>query len=135
MNASELERYYSMPVIMSNTHYHTFKLPEVTEACVGLISENAEHLINFIYQHADRSPYDDAKVRVGLAIKIILKPCEDTEVVLEPTVLEPVMQDLEELIRTADTQTERRIYTDELRYIRDCTIRDDLISLNTTVQQ
>lgn len=119
---------------MSN-YYHTFKLPEVAEACVELISENAEHLINFIYQHADRAPYNNARVRVGLAIKIILKPGEDTEVVLEPTVLEPVMQDLDELIRSAETQTERKIYTDELRYIRDCTIRDDLISLNTTVQQ
>lgn len=118
-----------------STYYHTFKLPEVTEACVELISENAEHLIDFIYQNADRAPYDSAKVRVGLAIKVILKPGEDAEIVLKPHVLEPVMQDLEELIRTAQTQTERKIYTDELRYIRDCTTKDDLISLNTTVQQ
>lgn len=109
---------------------HTFELPEVNEACVQLISENAELLINYIYQHTDREPYNNQVTRVGLVLKTLLRSGNDS-VTINATVIEPVTCDLKELIAGTTDTYERTIYTEELKFLRGCTLLDDLISLNT----
>jgi len=112
---------------------HTFELPEVNEACGQLISENAELLIGFIYQNVDRAPYDSETVRVGLVLKTLLRPGDDN-VRVNAKVIEPVLVDLKTLINGANDSLEKKIYTDELRFLQGCTLLDDLISLNTVVR-
>jgi hypothetical protein len=112
-----------------NEYSHTFELPEVNDACAVLISQNAEHLINYIYQNSDKEPYDNINIRVGLVIKTLLRPGHTVTVNID--VLEQAIQDLGQLIKSAPTQVERNIYTEELKFLNSCTFLDDLISLNT----
>jgi hypothetical protein len=107
-------------------------LAEVNDACALLISENAEVLIDYIYKHTDRAPYDDPKVRVGLVLKTLLRSGNDSATVNSSTI-EPATSDLTELISQADP-VERKVYTDELTFLHRCTLLDDLISLNTSAQ-
>ena len=109
---------------------HTFELPEVNDACALLISENAEVLIEYIYNNTDRAPYDNPVTRVGLVIKTLLRAGNDV-VNVNAAVIEPATKDLHGLIDGAASPVERKIYTDELTFLQRCTLLDDLISLNT----
>jgi hypothetical protein len=109
---------------------HTFELPEVNDACGLLISENAELLIDYIYNHTDRPPYDNPTVRVGLVLKTLLRSGSDTAKVSASSI-EQATADLTELLAHSNNVVERKIYTDELKFLRSCTMLDDLISLNT----
>lgn len=109
---------------------HTFELPEVNNACALLISENAELLITYIYQNTDRAPYDNPVTRVGLVIKTLLRSGNDA-VNINASIIEPATEDLTSLIANSTSPVERKIYTDELTFLRRCTLLDDLISLNT----
>jgi hypothetical protein len=109
---------------------HTFELTEVNDACGLLISENAELLIDFIYKNIHRAPYDDPTVRVGLVLKTLLRSGNDSVKVSAPSI-EPATNDLTGLLTNSSSDIERKIYTDELKFLRSCTILDDLISLNT----
>lgn len=112
------------------SHSHTFELPEVNEACALLISENAEVLIDYIYQNTHRAPYDNPSVRVGLVLKTLLRAGNDATKVSTSTI-EQATSDLTELLAHSNSSVERKIYTDELKFLRSCTMLDDLISLNT----
>lgn len=111
-------------------HSHTFELAEVNDACGLLISENAESLIDFIYQNTDRTPYDNPVIRVGLVLKTLLRSGNDSAKVGAASI-EPATKDLSDLLVNSTSAIERKIYTDELKFLRSCTMLDDLISLNT----
>ena len=111
---------------------HTFELPVVHEATQDLISRNAEHLIKYIYDHKDQIPYNNKTVRVGLVLKTLLKSKDTSIDHISTQVVAPAISDLSELITAAPTTVEKRILTDELKYLEQCTLLDELISLNTT---
>jgi len=112
------------------SYTHSFELPEVNDACALLISENAEVLIDYIYQNTEREPYNNPVVRVGLVIKTLLRSGNDV-VTVNASIIEPATKDLTDLISASSNPVERKIYTDELKFLRRCTLLDDLISLNT----
>lgn len=112
------------------SYSHTFELPEVGDACAVLISRNAEHLINNIYENSTVEPFDNPVVRVGLVLKTLLRTGNESAKV-SADCIESATADLSELISNAETAVERKIYTDELKFLRSCTLLDDLISLNT----
>jgi hypothetical protein len=111
---------------------HTFELPKVNEACTELISRNAEYLINYIYEHTEEEPFTDPRVRVGLVLKTLLRSGNDS-VTVNSSVIEPATKDLSDLANNSSSQVERNIYIEELKFLRSCTLLDDLISLNTAV--
>lgn len=111
---------------------HTFELDRVQRACLDLISQNAEHLIRHIYQHTTEAPYDDPQVRVGLALKTLLKTCDSSDsVIVSRDAIAPVTKDLNDLIKRASTSAERKILLDELMFLERSTELEELISLNT----
>ena len=117
----------------SKEYSHTFELDNVQYACMHLISENAEFLINYIYDSTDREPYNDPVTRVGLVLKTLLKSGGDS-VTVRSDVIEPATEDLQNLITSCDDLVKQKIYADELKFLRSCTLLDDLISLNTVVK-
>jgi hypothetical protein len=118
---------------MSTALTHSFELPEVKEATLKLITDNAEHLINYIYANTTKDPYTKRPVRVGLVIKTLLKTDSHNNPIKSATI-EPAINDLLALI--ADTKDPRviGIYQDELRFLKSCTILDDMITLNTELR-
>lgn len=112
---------------------HTFELESVNNACSQLISDNAQHLIRYIYSHQQDYPYNDPKTRVGLVLKTLLKTGNEVATV-KSDAIEPAIKDLTKLINESPSQSERNVYTDELKFLGSCTILDDLISLNTAPQ-
>lgn len=111
---------------------HTFELPEVNNACSQLISENASLLIDYIYNNTDRAPYNDPIMRVGLVLKTLLRSGNDS-VTVNASTIEPATKDLQVLVNNAQSPIQRSIYMEELKFLRGCTLLDDLISLNTVV--
>ena len=106
---------------------HTFELPEVKEATLKLITDNAPHLINYIYNNRHISPYNNPQVRIGLVMKTLLK----TETNTDSSIIEPAINDLVALISETKDPRIANVYTEELRFLRSCTILDDMITLNT----
>jgi hypothetical protein len=111
---------------------HSFELPEVKEATLKLISDNATHLIKFIYDNQDQEPYNDPLVRVGLAMKTLLKADMESSH-LNSTIVDPVIADLLNMIASCKDSRLVPVYTEELRFLKSCTILDDMITLNTTL--
>ena len=118
----------------SKEYSHTFELDNVQQACAQLISENAEFLINHIYDSTDREPYNDPVTRVGLVLKTLLKSGGES-VTVRSDVIEPATEDLQNLITSCNDLVKQKIYADELKFLRSCTLLDDLISLNTVVKE
>ena len=122
-----------MSGVTNNKEYsHTFELDDVNNASVQLISDNAESLINYIYDNTDKEPYNDPLTRVGLVLKTLLKSGGES-VTVKANVIEPATDDLQNLITGCENLVQQKIYTDELKFLRSCTLLDDLISLNTVV--
>jgi hypothetical protein len=107
---------------------NTFNLAEVNNATDMLIGQNAEYLINYIYEHQKIEPYVNPVIRIGLALKILLKSNKEFTI----TTLSPTIDDLTLLINSSPDSELRKTYIDELKYVQSCTLNDDLISLNTT---
>jgi hypothetical protein len=107
---------------------NTFNLKSVNEASEELIGQNAEYLIKYIYEKKTVHPYTDPLIRIGLALKTLLKAhCE-----IPLSTISPVMDDLTEIINQATDPAIRKVYLEELKFLQSCSINDDLISLNTT---
>ena len=109
---------------------HSFELPEVKEATAQLISDNAEHLSNYIYKHTKEAPYNSPIVRVGLVLKTMLKIADNVNPVKSETI-EPAINDLMQLISTSKDASLTEVYQEELRFLKSCIILDDMITLNT----
>jgi hypothetical protein len=92
-----------------NEYVHTFELQDVNEACAVLISQNAEHLINFIYQSTDQVPYNNTRTRVGLVLKTLMRGPDNGTVLISSDIIEPVTHDLEELIEASSTDRAQNI--------------------------
>ena len=106
---------------------NTFNLKQVNEATEILIGQNAEYLIKYIYDNKEIAPYTDPIIRIGLALKTLLKAnCE-----IPIDTISSVIDDLSELINTTKDRAARKTYLEELKFIQSCSINDDLISLNT----
>ena len=111
---------------------HTFELESVQSACLDLIAQNAEHLIGHIYSHIGQAPYNDQRIRVGLALKTLLRSTDSGDtVIVNSEVLNPVIHDLTELLSKSSSSLERRMLTDELTFLERCTQLEELVSLNT----
>ena len=122
-----------MSEVTNNKEYsHTFELDDVNNASVQLISDNAESLINYIYDNTEKEPYNDPLTRIGLVLKTLLKSGGES-VTIKANVIEPATDDLQNLITGCENLVQQKIYTDELKFLRSCTLLDDLISLNTVV--
>jgi hypothetical protein len=117
---------------MSEEYSHTFELGDVNNACVQLISDNAESLINYIYNNTDKEPYTNPVTRIGLVLKTLLRSGGES-VTIKANIIDPATDDLQNLITGCDNLVQQKIYTDELKFLRSCTLLDDLISLNTVV--
>lgn len=104
----------------------TFERQDVKDASNTLITENAEYLIKYIYSNAQKSPYNDPVIRVGMVIRIIFKVSSS----LDADVLEPVITDLEYLVKNERNPVQRKIYSEELDFVQHYTIKCDLITLN-----
>ncbi len=113
---------------------HSFELPEVKEATLKLITDNAEHLINYIYSNKSIHPYNKSNVRVGLVIKTLLKTDSNISPIKSASI-EPAINDLLELISETKNPRVIAVYQEELRFLKSCTILDDMITLNTKPTQ
>lgn len=108
----------------------TFERADVKTATQQLILDNAEHLIKYIYDNKDKHPYDDPARRVGLALKTLLKLNTDGQPI-NGDVLEPVIEELQELKDRTKDALQQNIYDEELRFLKCCTIHSDMVTLNT----
>lgn len=115
---------------MEDTLSHTFALQIVNDATQDLISHNAEHLIRYIYSNREKSPYTDRIVRVGLALKTLLKSNDVTPCVSAATML-PAIEDLHCMMAETKDKVHKTVLAQELQFMQSCTLLDDLISLNT----
>jgi hypothetical protein len=106
---------------------HTFKLPQVQHATEVLITENADHLINYIYTNQDVAPFNEPTVRVGLSLKTVLKAKDGT---INSMTLLPVIEDLRILLAATEDPAQCEIYQMEIKFLYKCMQLDDLISLN-----
>ena len=111
---------------------HTFEMDTVKNACLDLISQNADHLISYVYSNLDKPPYNNKVIRVGLALKTLLRSSDSSDSVLVKTeTINPVIMDLSDLIKKAPSELERKILVDELTFLQRCTQLDELVTLNT----
>jgi hypothetical protein len=108
---------------------HSFELPEVKDATMCLISDNAEHLIRYIYSNKEQKPYNTPLVRIGLVLKTLLKTNGNQAV--KGDVIEPAINDLIDVIALTKDPMLTDVYQEELRFLKSCTILDDMITLNT----
>ena len=115
------------------SHYST-DIDGINEASFRLILDNAEHLIRYIYEHANSRPYDDAEISVGLAIKILIKSNET----YSSELLQPIVDDLEDLINDNeyldnfdDPISKKEALCKQLSLINKFMELDETISLNT----
>ena len=108
---------------------HSFELPEVKDATMRLISDNAEHLIRYIYSNKTAEPYTNPLVRVGLVLKTLLKTTGSQA--MKGEIIEPAINDLINLISSTKDPRLTDVYQEELRFLKSCTILDDMITLNT----
>jgi hypothetical protein len=107
---------------------HTFKLPGVQQATEALITENADHLISYIYKKQSVAPFNEPTIRVGLSIKTVLKAKDGS---INAVTLLPVIEDLRILLAAAEDPAQREIYQMEIKFLYKCMQLDDLISLNS----
>lgn len=113
---------------------HTFELSTIKQATVELLSQNAEHLIGYIYENKITAPFNDAVTRVGLTLKVLLRGEHDTNTVSKEC-LEPAIEDLETLLSdTSITRSQRDVYEKELRFLNHCTMLDDIVTLNADMR-
>ncbi len=105
---------------------HTFELTEVKDATMKLIADNADHLVKYIYENKGRAPYTDPSIRVGLVMKTLLK----TDNAIKSDTIEPAINDLLLLISQTTDSRRTEVYQEELRFLKSCTILDDMITLN-----
>lgn len=83
--------------------------PKISEAVTSLLIDNAAYLIEFIYLNNNIEPYNDPEIRIGLAIKILLK----TNTYYDIVVLQPIINDINNLMNnpeylsTFENQNER----------------------------
>jgi hypothetical protein len=114
---------------------HTFTLQEVNLATNDLIGRNAEHLITYIYNNVDLPPYNKVEVRIGLVMKILLKATENNEdgncKIIDSTILSPAIDDVTGLIARTEDRGTIACLTDELKFIQNCALDYDVITLNT----
>lgn len=112
------------------SYQQTFELPAVKTACGDLIARNAEVLIADIYENTTEAPFNDPQIRVGTVLKILLRSGSDNATV-SAAVIDPVTKDMSLLILETDDPTQKQLYVEELKFLKRCTLLDDLISLNT----
>lgn len=103
------------------------KSKSVKHAGLQLITDNAEHLISYIYENIHRSPYDDVETRAGLAVKILLQ----TGVRGSSEILNPIAEDLNSMLNDPthlQNESKRKALNDELLLINKLLILDEEIS-------
>jgi hypothetical protein len=111
---------------------HTFTLPDVNQATNDLIGRNAEHLITYIYNNPDTPPYAKPEVRVGLVMKILFKMTESNGTKnIDNSILNGAIDDLTKLISDATEPEVIACLTDELKFLQNCGLDYDVITLNT----
>ena len=119
---------------MSNSELFSMNDPRIRDASFTLIVDCAEHLINFVYNNQHTSPYDKPEIRVGLAVKILLK----SEQNYESKMIEPIICDLEDMLSNEeyvnsfpDPEAKRAAISSELTLMNKYVELDDTITLNT----
>ena len=120
-----------MIIIMS---YFSTDVEGIREAGFDLMVQNAEHLIKFIYQNTDKSPYDSPEVRIGLVIKILIRSNTNyTADLLQPVVddMQNLLSDQDYLCKFDDPSERRNALSKELTLINKFMELDETISLNT----
>lgn len=117
-----------------NTSYST-EYPGINQAAFDLIVHNAQTLLTYIYAHRDQKPYDQAEIRIGLAIKILIKSDRDS---YDSQLLEPIIEDLENLLadkaylaQFSNPKLKHEYLSKQLVLISKFKQLDDTISLNT----
>ncbi len=119
---------------MSLDKYYSSELSGLDNIANELILQNAEHLVNYIYQHSHEIPYDRPEVRVGLCIKILI----NSKQTYKPELLSWIVDDIETLLSNEQHMKQYKIkmkradaLTQELSLINKLLDLDDTISLNT----
>jgi hypothetical protein len=108
--------------------------PGIKDASFSLIVDNAEQLIEFIYNHKDVVPYNKREIRVGLAIKVLLKGSHH----YSSSLISPIIDDLENMLYDDDylnsfddPEKKRVAISSELSLMNKYVKLDDTITLNT----
>lgn len=119
---------------MSLTTYYSSEYQGLDTFANLLITQNAEYLLNYIYEHQDDSPYHAPEVRVGLSIKILI----NSKQTYKPEILSCIVDDIETLLsdevhlkKYQVKQQRVEALTQELSLINKLLDLDDTISLNT----
>lgn len=81
-----------------NNYEFCSEAPSIDKYSNRLLIDNAQNLINYIYEHITEFPYNDPEIRVGLSIKILLKTDNSFDVVI----LKPIITDIEYLINNEE---------------------------------
>jgi len=111
--------------------------PDIEKYANILLIDNAQNLINYIYQNTTSDPYTNPEIRIGLAIKILLK----TDNYFDIVVLQPIINDIEFLMNNEEylaefSNPEERLQnlTNELILINKYKELSDTISLNKAIR-
>jgi hypothetical protein len=111
--------------------------PDIEKYANILLIDNAQNLINYIYQNTTSDPYTNPEIRIGLAIKILLK----TDNYFDIVVLQPIINDIEFLMNNEEylaefANPEERLQnlTNELILINKYKELSDTISLNKAIR-
>jgi hypothetical protein len=109
------------------SYSQTFERPDVKIAARNLMKNMAPTLIKSIYRNKEE--YNEPVVRVGLVLKVLLK-LDLEKNPLDSDILEPVIDDLRQVIKNTQDEFQKNIYEDELRYLKCCIIHSDMVTLN-----
>ena len=113
--------------------YYSSETDDLNNVANSLISQNAEHLIKYIYANRDNTPYNTPEIRIGLSIKILV----NSKQLYSPEILSSIVDDIQSLLTDEEhlkkfkTKQQRiNALLQELSLINKLLDFDDTISLN-----
>jgi hypothetical protein len=115
------------------TECRCYCLPNLKSLYLHLLNDNITYLIDYIYTHCDKEPYNAPEVRVALAMQMILSSDKLIPIALSSMIakdLDGLRKNEEYTSKWTNPQLKRRRLQKEIELLKKHTEIDDSISLN-----
>mgnify|MGYP000962575225 CR=1 FL=1 len=115
------------------TDYRCVCVPDLKSVYVQLLNDNIRHLITYIYNSKDKTPYNSPDVRVALSIQMIMSSKELIPMDLSSMIakdIDDLRKNDEYTSKWANPSLKRKTLNKELSLLKRHTELDDSLSLN-----